>query len=169
MRTSSSKTPHRYRVSDLLGMEAIRVRHPDLRARYKLALSGDRGEREKHWEPDFSLGAGKRCPPPRPVFPITELSAEHPAVRYLTGRGYDQQRLWEQFRCGFCVAEYPHGKNGVFYRQMPGGWRDTAQHRVMRGRRFDGCWLRSIRRRRASDSCSSRESKTNSRACIMYH
>lgn len=130
MRTRSSREAHRFSVAELLHMAPLKERHPDLHTRAQVSSAADSQEREAHWELDPASGI--LCPPPPgDVVPITELPPDHPAVTYLIGRGFDLPRLWEQFRCSFCVREYPHGKNGIFYRSMPGGWRDTPQHRII--------------------------------------
>jgi hypothetical protein len=130
MRTRQSKNPHRYKVSDLLCMTTVHQRHPDIMTKADIVGQAGSAERESHWELDAESGQ-MVPPPPGEVVPITELSEAHPAVEYLLGRGYNLQKLWEQFRCSFCIEEYPEGQNGVYYRKMPGGWKDTPQHRII--------------------------------------
>ena len=130
MRTRQSKEPHRFSISELMTMTTISERHPDIQTRAEVVGQAGSADRESHWEADPESGV--LCPPPPGiVVPITSLPPDHPAVRYLTDRGYDLQRLWQQFRCSFCVEEYPEGKNDVFYRKMPAGWKDTPQHRII--------------------------------------
>lgn len=130
MRTRQSKNPHRFSVRELLGMTTITHRHPDIHTAAEVFGQAGSADRESHWEADPATGV--MCPPPPgEVVPITSLPPEHPAAQYLTNRGYDLQRLWQQFRCSFCTEEYPEGKNDIYYRKMPGGWRDTPQHRVI--------------------------------------
>jgi hypothetical protein len=52
-------------------------------------------------------------------------------VAYLRQRGYSVEDLRQQFRCGFCDKEYDGEDKGIFYRRMPGQWKDTPQHRVI--------------------------------------
>ncbi len=130
MRTRQSKSPHRYKVSDLLAMATVHERHPDIMTKADVVGQVGSAEREAHWELDPESGV-LVPPPPGEVIPITELSEAHPAVEYLLGRGYNLQKLWEQFRCSFCIEEYPEGQNGIYYRKMPGGWKDTPQHRII--------------------------------------
>lgn len=130
MRTRQSKAPHRFNVRDLLDMRTITERHPDIFARSEVVGHAGSADREQNWEVDPVSGV--LCPPPPGVVvPITELPTSHPAVQYLLARGYDLQRLYQQFRCSYCVEEYPEGKNGIFYRKMPGGWKDTPQGRII--------------------------------------
>lgn len=129
MRTRESKQPHKFSVRSLLNMGTVEDRHPDIRTRCEVIGGVGNADRESHWEPDEN---GVLCPPPPgDVIPITELPPSHPAVEYLTERGYNLQRLWEQFRCSFCTSEYPAGTNGIYYRKLPGGWADTPQHRII--------------------------------------
>ena len=130
MRTRQSKNPHRFKVSDLLSMSTVHQRHPDIMTKADVVGQVGSAEREGHWELDPESGV-MVPPPPGEVIPITELSEAHPAVEYLLGRGYNLQKLWEQFRCSFCIEEYPEGQNGIYYRKMPGGWKDTPQHRII--------------------------------------
>ena len=130
MRTRQSKAPHRFTISQLMEMTTISERHPDIQTRAEVIGQAGSADRESHWEADPESGV--LCPPPPgAVVPITSLPPDHPAVSYLTDRGYDLVRLWQQFRCSFCVEEYPEGKNDVFYRKMPAGWKDTPQHRII--------------------------------------
>ncbi len=130
MRTRQSNQPHRYSVTELLTMRPVSERHPDIMTKAELVGGKGSADREEHWERDPVTG--EMCPPPPgQVMPITLLPSDHPAIEYLQGRGFDPYKLWEQFRCSFCTTEYPHGQNGVFYRRMPGDWRDTPQHRVI--------------------------------------
>lgn len=130
MRTRQSKSPHRYTISQLLSMSTVHERHPDIMTKADVVGQVGGAEREAHWEVDPESGV-LVPPPPGEVIPITELSEAHPAVEYLLGRGYNLQKLWEQFRCSFCIEEYPEGQNGIYYRKMPGGWKDTPQHRII--------------------------------------
>ena len=130
MRTRQSKEPHRHNVTDLLSMTTITQRHPELLTKAEVAGGAGSADREEHWEKDEESGV--MCPPPAgDMTPINQLPADHPAVEYLTRRGYDMQKLWEQFRCSYCYREYPEGVNGIYYRKMPAGWKDTPQGRII--------------------------------------
>lgn len=131
MRTKSAgKQAHMHSVRSLLDMRTVTERHPDLLTRAEVQGQAGASDREANWEIDPVSGIS--CPPPPgTVVPITQLSPSHPAADYLLRRGYDLHKLWEQFRCSYCVKEYPAGKNGIFYRKMPGGWKDTPQGRII--------------------------------------
>lgn len=130
MRTRQAKHPHRFSVSDLLDMPSVSDRHPDIQTSSKLVGGAGSADRMSHWEKDAESGA--MCPPPPgDVVSILDLPSGHPAVVYLTQRGFDLHKLYAQFKCSFCVKEYPYGKNGIFYRRMPGGWMDTPQNRLI--------------------------------------
>jgi 5S rRNA maturation endonuclease (ribonuclease M5) len=130
MRTRSSRKPHRFSLSELMNMGTVTHRHPDIRTRAAIRGSVGSAEREAMWELDAESGV-MAPPPPGVTIPIDELPASHPAVMYLTGRGFDIAALREQFRCAFCVKEYDGKEKGIFYRKMPGGWQDTPQHRIV--------------------------------------
>jgi hypothetical protein len=139
MRTHRSKTPHRFRVKDLLQMGTVMSRHPDLKkVKFKLIGTGASDDARSHWMPDPKSGI--MCPPPPgDVIPLSELGDPfHPAIEYLAHRNFDIAKLEDQFSCGFCTAEAKHGANGIFWRQLVGGWRDTTQHRVVFYSMVDG-------------------------------
>ncbi len=139
MRTRQSKSPHFYRVRDLEQMGTVLSRHPDLmKVKFKLVGTGATDDARKHWEIDPASGVA--CPPPPgKVIPLLELGDPfHPAIEYLVNRGFDLSKLQDQFRCGFCEVEYPHNTNGIYYRVMPGGWKDTPQHRIIFYSMIDG-------------------------------
>lgn len=129
MRTRSSKEPHRFSVSELLSMSSIPTRHPDIYTRASLAGVA-KGNKEEHWEVDPLTGV---LSPPLPgvCTPIIALPDDHPAVRYITDRGFSPGALYRQFGCEYCVQEYPEGKNDIFYKRMPAGWKDTPQGRII--------------------------------------
>lgn len=139
MRTRQSKKPHRFRVKDLSQMGTVLDRNPELMtSKFKLIGGGASDDARKHWEIDPTSGVA--CPPPPGiVIPLTELGDPfHPAIEYLTQRNYDIQKLQDQFKCGFCVTEYPDRTNGIAYRKMPGAWKDTPQHRIIFHSMIDG-------------------------------
>lgn len=131
MRTRQSKRPHFWSVSELLQMRTISERHPDIHTRASVTGGAGSADREQYWKPDPVTGI-KCPPPPGEVIPINQLPAHHPAAEYLISRDFNLDRLYEQFRCSFCVKEYPESKEDlIFYRYMPGGWKDTPQHRIV--------------------------------------
>lgn len=139
MRTRSSKNPHLYRVKNLQNMGTIFERHPDImRTKFKLIGGGASDDAKSHWESDSISGAS--CPPPPGVvIPLTQLGDPfHPAIEYLAQRNFDIGLLEHQFQCGFCVSEYPNKQNGIFYPHLPGGWKDTPQHRIVFKAMFNG-------------------------------
>jgi len=130
MRTVDSADRHVWKVSQLLQMPSVQIRHPDLKSISHVSYNTV-ADKQKHWEIDPQTWI---LSPPLPgdVTPITELNDDHPAVLYLTRRGYDMQRLYDQFQVSFCTKEYPHDKNGIWYhKHMPNGWADTTQGRVI--------------------------------------
>lgn len=130
MRTRQAKEPHRFSVTELLSMSSITERHPDIKTSSKIVGGAGSADRAAHWEIDPVSGI--LCPPPPgEVVPINELPSDHPGVEYLLDRGFNLDKLWEQFRCSFCTKEYPYGKNEIYYRKMPGGWMDTPQNRII--------------------------------------
>lgn len=125
---------HMYTMTEILSMPTITERHPDIMTRKKLVGMVGNDERESFWVP-HPYGNGAKCPPYAgdmvPIHVLAITQPNHPAVEYILGRRYDPVTLWNQFRCAFCVHEWPHKKNQVFYPKMPGGWRDTPQHRII--------------------------------------
>jgi len=130
MRTAGSKDMHMWPVSALLSMATVTERHPDILT--KANVSGGKGsaDKEQHWMPDPDTGVN--CPPqPGQVIPVNEMPTDHPAITYLINRGFNMDRLYKQFKTSYCTEEFPHGDNEIYYRKMPGGWRDTPQHRII--------------------------------------
>jgi hypothetical protein len=73
---------------------------------------------------------------PGEVTPILDLPPNHPAVEYLLRRNYDLRKLTDQFRAGYCHAQWPEEEKtetskGYKYRNMPDGWKDTPQGRII--------------------------------------
>lgn len=131
MRTRQSRKPHFFSVTELMQMQSVTERHPDIHTKAMVVGQADSAERESFWVPDPVSGV--LCPPPPGmVTPVTELPDNHPAVVYLKGRGYDLEKLYQQFKCSFCTEEYPESKpRKIFYRKMQDGWKDTPQHRII--------------------------------------
>jgi hypothetical protein len=78
-------------------------------------------------------GRGNMIPDhPGEVIPVPQLPADHPAVQYLVNRGYDINRLYEQFRISFCTKEAPEDRNrSRFYREVYRDFKDTPQNRII--------------------------------------
>jgi hypothetical protein len=130
MRTRSARKPHLVPLQDILAMGTITERHPDIQTRADMRGGAGSDDVEEMWEEDPV--SGKKCPPPPgEVVPLGSLPPKHPAIQYLTGRGYDIAALEDQFRMTFCVKEYTCGEKNIFYRKMPGGWKDSPQHRIV--------------------------------------
>ncbi len=138
MRTWQGTNPHRFPVSELLAMDTVTARHPEINTSYRVVNGADGDERESHWETDPI--SGKKCPPPAgEIIPILDLSPFHPARWYLeTQRKFDMQRLTDMFRCGFCTKEFKEGVHNIWYRKFPGGWKDTPQGRIIFHSLHDG-------------------------------
>lgn len=134
MRTRSSSKPHMFKVSELLAMQTITERHPEIHTCASIASTVDSADRESHWEMDPETGI--LCPPPpsespSDLIPVHELDPDHVGRQYLESRGFDMQRMWDMFRASWCEKEYPYGQNKIYYRKMPGGWKDTPQGRII--------------------------------------
>lgn len=137
MRTRSSRSPHRFSIETLLNMATVTERFPDIHTSAGILGTTTTAENADMWEEDPV--SGQPCPPPAgTIVPVTSLPASHPCYAYLTNRGYDPSVISQQFRLGFCTEEYPGSDKGIFYRKMPGGWRDTPQHRVVFHSLIDG-------------------------------
>jgi len=130
MRTCQSKAPHFFSVEELLEMATIQQRHPDIQTKAGVVGGTTDDNRESHWEPDPATGV-KCPPPPGKTTPLIELPDTHAAIWYVKSRGFEPRKLWEQFRASWCYEEYPAGQNGIHYRQLPGGWKDTPQGRII--------------------------------------
>lgn len=129
-RTRSQAKPHMFCVSDLLRMSTVTQRHPDIMTAASVAFDGDASERESHWEPDSITGV--LCPPPPGTIKLLkDLPADHPARYYIEQRGFNVDVLHDMFRVAWCEREYPYGQNGIYYRRMPGQWKDTPQGRII--------------------------------------
>jgi hypothetical protein len=134
MRTRQSKKPHMFSVAELLAMPTITQRHPDIHTAAAVISVADSSERQSHWEADPETGV--LCPPPpsdgvENLIPLKDLARDHVARHYVESRGFDVDRLWHMFRASYCAREYRYGTNGIYYRRMPGRWKDTPQGRVI--------------------------------------
>jgi len=131
MRTVGAKERHTYALSTLLALPTITERHPDIMTRAEVVGAAGSADKEQYWLPDPDTDVP--CPPPPgDVTPINELPADHPAVHYLQARGFDTDKLFQQFHVSYCTKELPPGeKYHVWYRRMPGFWNDTPQGRII--------------------------------------
>jgi hypothetical protein len=69
---------------------------------------------------------------PGATVPLTELPADHPAIFYLTQRGYTAAALVHQFGAAWCTQELPEdAAKGRFYKRFAHGFRDTPQNRIV--------------------------------------
>lgn len=140
MRTRSAKKPHRFPIDMLRNMATVTERHPDIMTKASMHGGASSAEREEMWEPDTVTGVS--CPPAAgELLSISSLPSAHPAIQYLTARGYDPAAIEDQFRLSFCEKEYPYGQKGIYYRKMPGGWKDSPQHRIIFHSLIDGTAL----------------------------
>ena len=124
------KTNTKYRVTDLLNKRKF----PPLEQRgipnvvsSVVSVSSDRSACL------VDDGKGNMIPPnPGVVTPITKLPALHPAVEYLTNRGYNLNTLQQQFNCSYCTEELPEDPSkGIYYKKLPANFRDTPQGRII--------------------------------------
>lgn len=85
----------------------------------------------------FADESGKMLPHgPGELIPLTELPENHPAIKYISARGYSAKSLVDQFSAGFCIREpkIPTGDGKCFwFRTLPGppGFRATPQGRIV--------------------------------------
>lgn len=131
----SMKTGKTYRVEDLLNM-------PNLQSRSSLFKNVSSGK--------VIVGANKRLLVPDEfgnmvpewvgeAVPLTSLPANHPAITYLTSRGFDPARLEEQFEACYCTKEKPESRGeGRYYSRLPGGMKNTPQGRIIFSVRMEG-------------------------------
>jgi len=140
MRTRSSREPHRFPTDELMNMPTVTERHPDIMTQAALHGGSGSAEREEMYEPD-PVTQNPAPPGAGQLLSITSMPSGHPAVQYLTGRGYDPAAIEDQFRLSFCEKEYPYGQKGIYYRKMPDGWKDSPQHRIIFHSLVDGTAL----------------------------
>lgn len=75
-------------------------------------------------------------PPPGDTVSILDssivMNANHPARVYLADRRFVPMDLHRFCKARWCVKEAPENPSkGMFYRRMPGGWKDTPQGRII--------------------------------------
>lgn len=121
---------HLMTVDQLLKYPSISLRGYDIDSRLTIAVQDE--------STLIDDGKGNKIPRhPGKVTPINQLPAGHPAVAYLLQRGYNLDRLHEQFRTSYCYEEWPEeepsatNKQGFKYKRLPGGWKDTPQGRII--------------------------------------
>lgn len=79
---------------------------------------------------------------PGECIPLPDLPKDHPAVFYLRQRGYDISKLSHQFDVMWCEKEKPQDpEKGLFYKRLPGGFKDTPQGRII-----FFCYMNGVRR-----------------------
>ena len=82
---------------------------------------------------------GRRVPgPPGDFTYLKDLPADHPAVQYVTSRGFSLAVLHDMLEVAFCHRELPEGQLQRFYRKGPAQWKDTPQNRLILFCRQDG-------------------------------
>ena len=123
------KKSTKFRVSQLLGMQPLALRMPDLEITGAGVISPEM--RDATWLVDD--GHGNIVPEgPGMVTPLSELPADHPAMEYLIERKLDLRRLADKFSCAFCHRETPEDPvAGRKYGRLPGGFKRTPQGRVI--------------------------------------
>ena len=79
---------------------------------------------------------------PGEVISLLNLSKDHVSVKYLQDRGFDITSLVGQFNCSWCFEEAPESKDmGRFYKNLPGGFKDTSRCRII----FEA-WIDGVRK-----------------------
>lgn len=121
------KTATSYSVSQLLRM-------PNLQAR-GITTHGSQGGTINVVDTSASLvpdGKGNMVPDrPGDTTSLIDLPADHPAIQYLTGRGYSIASLVNQFSASWCYCELPEDREKKrYYKKFVGGFRDTPQNRL---------------------------------------
>jgi hypothetical protein len=64
---------------------------------------------------------------PGECVPVPALSHNHPAVKYLSQRGYDLKTLWHMFHIEWCTEE----RHDREYAPLKGGFKATPQNRII--------------------------------------
>ena len=137
MRTRSSRKPHIIPLEKLLNMGTVTQRFPDIETRADVRGGAGTDDIKAMWEEDPV--SGQMAPPPAgELVALDTLPVEHPAVQYLLRRNYKIDAIMQQFSAAYCTKEYPYGEKQIFYRKMPGGWKDSPQHRVVFKSMVDG-------------------------------
>lgn len=131
---SSMKTGKVYAVTDLLAYVPLRRRHGTFKGvtadvvvsqTRKNLVYDENGNQVPAW-----VGH---------TIPLTQLPHNHPAVEYLTQRGYDLLSLEEQFEACYCDQALPESRGeGRFYSRLPGGMKNSPQGRIIFSVRMEG-------------------------------
>lgn len=125
------KTGTAYRVSQLLKMSSLKDRGFEIGVSRAGRVFVQSASREDKLVDD---GRGNMIPDhPGEAVPVTALPEDHVAVVYLRERGYtDLEKLYRQFRCSWCVKESEESRvKGRFWKNMPCGFKDTPQNRLI--------------------------------------
>lgn len=129
----SMKTKKRWSVSALLTMVPIHKRMPNLNVRSKVTVGtickdmvyDEDGNLIPNW-----VGS---------TIPLWLLPNNHPAIEYLTKRGYDITTLEQQFEACYCDCCLPEDRSrGRYYSKLPGGMRKCHQGRIILTIRMNG-------------------------------
>lgn len=130
----SMKTKKVYMVSDLLAYTPIQNRH-GLFANVKSAVTVGALNKRLVYDENGNLvpeWVGH-------TIPLSQLPANHPAIEYLTERGYDIKALENQFEACYCDEALPESRGeGRFYSRLPGGMKNTPQGRIILSIRMHG-------------------------------
>lgn len=123
----SMKTKKIWSVTDLLLMAPIDKRMPDLADVQKTVVQTDPN---KHLVYDSEGNLVPRWV--GKTIPLTELPPDHPAIVYLTNRGYDIKMLSEVYDVSYCIEEEPENRaTGVYYARLPAGRRNSTACRII--------------------------------------
>lgn len=131
----SMKTGRTFKVEDLLVMPTLQARSSRFRdvragsvvvgANKRLLVKDENGNMVPEWVAE--------------AVPLTSLPDNHPAISYLTSRGFDPGRLEEQFEACYCTKEKPESRGeGRYYSRLPGGMKNTPQGRIIFSVRMNG-------------------------------
>lgn len=131
----SMKTGKTYRVEDLLHMPTLQARSSMFKnvsagkvvvgANKRLLVRDEFGNLVPEWVEE--------------AVPLTSLPDNHPAITYLTQRGFDPAKLEKQFEACYCTKEKPESRGeGRYYSRLPGGMKNTPQGRIIFSVRMNG-------------------------------
>lgn len=127
---------HFITVEELMNMGSLKKQFPELSLQYREAKAIQDKVKEANWVEDPATGE-MVPPPPGQVIPLSQLWRDygdnHPVFAFLRQRGFEDWAAREKhMRLGFCVSEWPHGKNKVWQRKIDvDGWHDTPQNRLI--------------------------------------
>jgi hypothetical protein len=120
------KTGKTWPISELLQMPTLAERGIPEKAQARVSVS----DTSKSLVRDAN---GNMVPDvPGVTVPLAQLPPGHPAIQYLTQRGFSIPALEAQFRACFCVQEAPEDATlSRWYRKGPMGFKDTPQNRII--------------------------------------